>query len=157
LTDLAIGVRVCPGAGARLNDLMFRARLSRSDLAERAGVSRDTLHSALNDRLSTKTAKKLAAALNVDADAILFPAFEGVAEETQPYDVGPSEAGRELEDFFGSVERVIRTLSSATGAAPMDPKSKLAILNGIEEAARLAGQKLPPEFWRLRQIVVEGG
>lgn len=66
-------------------------------------------------------------------------------------------AGRELEDFFSSVERVIRAMSNASGAQPMHPKSKLAILNGIEEAARQQGQKLPAEFWRLRQAIVEGG
>jgi hypothetical protein len=61
----------------------------------------------------------------------------------------------ELESFVGNLDRIIRTLSTGS-SAKLDARSKLAILNGIEEAARLAGQQLPGEFWELRRAVNEG-
>lgn len=92
--------------------------------------------------------------LTINYDELLEGALEDgamvVRESPPPYD-----AGGELSDFVGNLDRIIRTLSTGS-TATLDAKSKLAILNGIEEAARLAGQTLPEEFWDLRRAVNEG-
>jgi transcriptional regulator with XRE-family HTH domain len=144
-----------PGVGDRIDYLMRDRRLTRTALADLAKISRQTLHRALGkDEITRSVAQRLASVLNVTEAYLLFgaerPMVSAVHEEPPPYG-----AANELADFVGNLDRIIRTLSTGTNAA-LDPKSKLAILNGIEEAARLAGQQLPSEFWDLRRAVNEG-
>lgn len=135
-------------------------RPSVADLIAAAQISRSRWYRIMagEGHFSVPEATRLAAALEISIGQLIETDATGQWEpDPAPAESDGTEAGRELEDFFGSVERIIRRLSNETGSDKIDPVSKIALLNGIEEAARLAGQKLPPEFWKLRQQVVEGG
>lgn len=166
-----------PGAGARLNSLLFQRRITRSQLATLAGVSRETVAQALRDRMSPRTAARMAEVLGVDPRAILEGGSTSPPREPSPTravregddthegrgwlgpadddDLTPLDEERgpsELADFVGEMDRLVRTLSTV-GELPVE--AKIAILNGFEEAARVAGRRLPPEYWDLRRTVVD--
>ena len=72
-----------------------------------------------------------------------------LAEEVTAF--GAERDDSPLADFLSNLDRLVRTLSTV-GDLPAE--SKIAILNGFEEAARVAGRQLPGEYWQLRQRVV---
>lgn len=147
-----------PGSGARLEALRRLSknpdsgrRYTQGELADRAEVSRATYSVAVNnDRMTARTARKLAATLGVSHESILFgESPSGQWEpEPDPPETPQSEAGRQLEDVFSNLDRIVRMLSNSD--QPLSSEAKISILNHIEDAAREAGQVLPPEYWQIR-------
>lgn len=72
-----------------------------------------------------------------------------LSEDTEPIARGADDSP--LADFLTNMDRLVRTLSTV---GDLPAASKIAILNGFEEAARVAGRQLPREYWELRQRVV---
>ena len=147
-------VRRYPGLGKRLNGLLYDRRLSRTDLARATRISRQTLSAAsARDLISPKNARRVAEVLGVETEELLGitaaggqwePESDATADDGSG--VGTTTAGRELEDFVASLDRIVRQLSSGSGTR-LSAHAKIAILNGVAEAARLAGQQLPREFF----------
>jgi hypothetical protein len=143
-----------PGLGARLLRLLRQTRssegrrLTQLALAEKAHISRQTIGAAINsDRATPRTIRRLAKALCVQESALLADVdLQWEPEPEALSDDSTSVAGRELADFAASMDRIVRQLSDGTGA-PLSPRAKIAILNGVAEAARLAGQTPPREYF----------
>jgi transcriptional regulator with XRE-family HTH domain len=159
LTQLAEGggVRAIKGLGARLNDLLFRRGISRTQLAERSGVSRDRVQAALRGEATGKTVKKLAAALDVSDEFLLTG--EGGYQWEPGAESGavsePSAEGAQLEEFLSDFDRIVRTLRNFPGGE-LGTRLKIGFLNAVEDVARETGNKLPMEFYELRKRVSDG-
>jgi transcriptional regulator with XRE-family HTH domain len=145
--------------GLRIEDARKRRGMSKGGLAQQLGVSRSTLWRLLTGKseASLPDLQKFSRVLLVEI-AFLTGDSDGSDELDSTNAVreeAPSYAGQQLEEFVSNIDRVVRMLSTGEGAK-MGPKSKLAIMNGIEEAARLAGQPLPKEFYEIRRRINEG-
>lgn len=152
-----------PGAGERIETLRRRARgaeghrLTQGELADKAEISRATYSVAVNqDRLTARTARKLAAVLDSTEEAILYG--ESVSGQWDPRpDVGPptSREGEELEEWISNLDRIVLTLRNFPGGE-VGQKLKVGFLNAVEDIARDTGNKLPLEYYALRKRVQDG-
>ncbi len=133
-------------------------RPGKGELAVRLGISRSRWHRIMTGQgqLTFAEAKSLARELRVPVSALTVDGSGQWEPDTSiNEDSSATYAGQQLEEFVSNIDRVVRMLSTGEGAK-MGPKSKLAIMNGIEEAARLAGQSLPREFYDIRRRINEG-
>lgn len=146
-----------PELGQRLNDLLFRQRLTRSDLAAKAGLSRDRVQQALRGTVTVKTARKIASALGV-TEEFLLTGKDG-DQQWEPADSvaepAPSYAGEQLEEFLSNMDRIVRTLRNFPGGE-LGMRLKIGFLNAVEDVARETGNKLPLEYYQLRKRVSDG-
>lgn len=133
-------------------------RLTQSELADLAGVSRATLSVAINaDRLTGRTARKLAAVLESTEDAILYGDSPSGQWEPAP-DSEPkphSSNAEELEEWISNLDRIVVTLRNFPGGE-IGQRLKIGFLNAVEDIARDTGNKLPLEYYRLRKQVQDG-
>jgi hypothetical protein len=132
-------------------------RPSVADLIALADISRSRWYRVMAGEvdLTVPEGTRLARALETTLEELIGGADQQQSSwEPSPRDAAPGDSG-ELRDFVANIDQLIRALSPG-GEVALETKAKLAILNGIEEAARLAGQSPPAEFYDIRRAVNEG-
>jgi plasmid maintenance system antidote protein VapI len=153
-----------PGAGGRIEALRRQLRheggrrVSQSELATLADVSRATLSVAINaDRLTGRTARKLARILETSEDVILYGESPTGQWEPAPdgEEVAPSPNAAALEEWVSNLDRIVLTLRNFPGG-DIGQKLKIGFLNAVEDIARDTGNKLPIEYYALRKQVQDG-
>lgn len=149
-----------PGAGARIEALRRQLRtadgrrLNQAELADLADVSRATLSVAINaDRLTGRTARKLAKVLRAEEDEILYGVTPSGQWEPAPEETpAPSPNAQELEEWVSNLDRIVLTLRNFPGGE-IGQKLKIGFLNAVEDIARETGNRLPLEYYALRKRV----
>lgn len=146
--------------GEVLERRRLAAGLSKQGLATRLGISRVT-YWRVTHGVAELTDEQLRTLDRVAPDPDAAAGEAGQWEPEPDEAAGPdgggatTRAGQELEDFASNMDRLVRTLSSRDGE-PLDIRSKIAILNGFEEAARLTGNRIPDEYLAVRRRVLSG-
>lgn len=157
-------IQVFPGLGGRLAALLRQqqrggdgTRITQLELANQAGISRQTLSDAMNaDRASNRTIRQLAKVLEVPEDALRDPQYRDQWEPpAEVREDATSPAGVELEEFLSNFDRIVRTLRNMPGGE-LGMKLKIGFLNAVEDVARETGNKLPLEYYQLRKRVSDG-
>jgi transcriptional regulator with XRE-family HTH domain len=168
------GVPELTPLGRRLEMLRLDRGLSKQALARAAGTSRQQLWRVMTGKseLTPAFCQRLAEVLGVDAhdlrrsgdglrarDEIRRAAATRLADpmpDATRSVRAPSDAGRPtVAEYLADPRWVARTLATCPGGNE-GRLLKRRILDGLEDAARDAGVKLPPAFFAVRGRVVNG-
>jgi transcriptional regulator with XRE-family HTH domain len=172
------GVPELSALGRRLEMLRIERGLSKQDLARLAETSRQQLWRVMTGKseLTTSLCQRLADALGIDSRVLRNPeAFAGTIADVAGAAVIGAGAGVNGElDRPGRIARrahaehvpsvaeyladprwIARTLATCPGG-PEGRLLKRRLLDGLEDAAREAGVRLPPSFFTVRGRVVNG-
>jgi transcriptional regulator with XRE-family HTH domain len=172
------GVPELTALGRRLEMLRIERGLSKQDLARHAGTSRQQLWRVMTGKseLTTSLCQRLADVLGIDSRVLRNP--EAIASPVADYataalagpghvvagELGPmsrgARAGRPghaptVSEYLADPRWIARTLATCPGG-PEGRLLKRRLLDGLEDAAREAGVRLPPSFFTVRGRVVNG-
>ena len=175
------GVPELTALGRRLEMLRIERGLSKQDLARRADTSRQQLWRVMTGKseLTTALCQRLADVLGIDGRALRNPeAFalndaEGVSRAFA--EIGARVSGEHgrvgthsrgtrarradppptVAEYLADPRWIARTLATCPGG-PEGRLLKRRLLDGLEDAAREAGVRLPPSFFPVRGRVVNG-
>ncbi|HEX2779477.1 MAG TPA: helix-turn-helix transcriptional regulator [Gemmatimonadaceae bacterium] len=145
--------------GKRIEMLRLDRGLSKQHLARSAGTSRQQLWRVMTGKseLTGTLCARLASVLDVDSRTLSSAALGGAPmPNAAPLRWGESlPAPLSLAAYLGSEALVERTLHSLP-AGDDGVALKCALLNAIEERARLARLAIPGWLFRLRGAVLNG-
>ena len=177
-TSASAGVPELTALGRRLEMLRIERGLSKQALARQAGASRQQLWRVMTGKseLTTSLCHRLAEVLGTDARILRNPEAFAVwpAEAASATLAGPGAAiasdlarsprrggGARVEqpptvaEYLADPRWIARTLATCPGG-PEGRLLKRRLLDGLEDAAREAGVRLPPSFFTVRGRVVNG-
>src|SRR5688500_16264267 len=169
------GVPELTALGRQLEMLRLDRGLSKQGLARGAGTSRQQLWRVMTGKseLTTTLCQRLAEVLGVDARVLRDPsafavsvgslavraAGEGVGAITRrggrPIPDYRPAAAPSVAEYLADPRWIARTLATCPGGSE-GRLLKRRLLDGLEDAAREAGVKLPPSFFTMRGRVVNG-
>jgi transcriptional regulator with XRE-family HTH domain len=168
------GIPELTALGRQLEMLRLDRGLSKQGLARGAGTSRQQLWRVMTGKseLTSSLCQRLAEVLGVDARALRDP--EGFARAladpaTRVADATGDVARRgsrmttnhrgatapSVAEYLADPRWIARTLATCPGGSE-GRLLKRRLLDGLEDAAREAGVKLPPAFFTVRGRVVNG-
>lgn len=135
-------------------------RPGKAELAAKVGISRSRWHRIMTGRakLTADEALRLTKILETDVYTLIahdVPLQQWEPEPDVPNDDGITPEGAQLEDYLSNFDRIVRTLRNFPGGK-LGQRLKIGYLNGVEDAARETGNKLPLEFFTLRKRVLDG-
>jgi transcriptional regulator with XRE-family HTH domain len=172
------GVPELTALGRRLEMLRIERGLSKQDLARNAGTSRQQLWRVMTGKseLTTSLCHRRAEVLGIDARVLRNPeafaaavAGAGVTIVDGVAGFGVAAAGEvgrgvpgtrirqvpSVAEYLADPRWIARTLATCPGG-PEGRLLKRRLLDGLEDAAREAGIRLPPSFFTVRGRVVNG-
>jgi transcriptional regulator with XRE-family HTH domain len=168
------GIPELTALGRQLEMLRLDRGLSKQGLARGAGTSRQQLWRVMTGKseLTTSLCQRLAEVLGVDARALRDPDAFGrtigglalAAAEDGAAIAGRagrvirnqwSAAAPSVAEYLADPRWIARTLATCPGGNE-GRLLKRRLLDGLEDAAREAGVKLPPSFFTVRGRVVNG-
>ncbi|WP_191556426.1 helix-turn-helix domain-containing protein [Metabacillus idriensis] len=139
--------------GENLKSLRKKAKLTQTQLSEKANISRSYLADVERDRYnpSVSTLNSIAAALGISISELI---------DEQKESILPDLSHREEKDIADELEKIINSLGEEDGYAhfggrsveEMDPEDKELLINSLQNslrlARRLAKQKFTPNKYR---------
>lgn len=146
--------------GKRIEILRMDRRMTKRELARRAGISRQQLWRVMSGKseLTSSLCARLADVLQADS-RLLSDASSSNGSGSRTYPVSsvhvPEALCESLADYVASRDGLERTLATL----PVNDEGrrlKRALLNAIEEVASSSAMSLPAEFFELRREVVNG-
>jgi transcriptional regulator with XRE-family HTH domain len=165
------GIPELTALGRHLEMLRLDRGLSKQGLARDAGTSRQQLWRVMTGKseLTTSLCERLAEVLRIEARTLRNPEAYGrasgdtVSGATEPGGRGRgSRSGRApqitaptVAEYLADPRWIARTLATCPGGSE-GRLLKRRLLDGLEDAAREAGVKLPPSFFTVRGRVVNG-
>ena len=172
------GVPELTALGRRLEMLRIERGLSKQGLARRADTSRQQLWRVMTGKseLTTSLCQRLADVLGIDSrvlrnpDAMTAPIADAGTATLAGFGNGVAgELGRmrrggraahpghapTVAEYLADPRWIARTLATCPGG-PEGRLLKRRLLDGLEDAAREAGVRLPPSFFTVRGRVVNG-
>ena len=170
------GIPELTALGRQLEMLRLDRGLSKQGLARDAGTSRQQLWRVMTGKseLTASLCQRLAEVLGVDARALRDPesfvtALDDLALRTSEpaLDTGRARRGPRalradrqaaapsVAEYLADPRWIARTLATCPGGNE-GRLLKRRLLDGLEDAAREAGVKLPPSFFTVRGRVVNG-
>jgi transcriptional regulator with XRE-family HTH domain len=128
-------------------------KLTQSELAERANMSRSYLADIERDRYnpSVETLKSIAEALNIPVSLLLDEpeSFDDLSNKEQPITL-PSLTSKEERDIARDLEKMLSDLESnealAFNGEPLDDQSRELLRISLENSMRLAKQLAKQKF-----------
>ena len=168
------GVPELTALGRQLEMLRLDRGLTKQGLARGAGTSRQQLWRVMTGKseLTTSLCQRLAEVLGVDARVLRDP--DGFARTVGSLALAAAEEGAvmaervsravrnqrpsiapSVAEYLADPRWIARTLATCPGGSE-GRLLKRRLLDGLEDAAREAGVKLPPSFFTVRGRVVNG-
>lgn len=167
----ADGVPELSALGRRLEMLRLERGLSKQGLARQAGTSRQQLWRIMTGKseLTTSLCQRLADVLGVDTRVLRNPdayshtmmGAPAVEPSTHTGRAGRGKQSRRMDpaptvaEYLADPQFIARTLATCPGGSE-GRLLKRRLLDGLEDAAREAGVRLPPAFFTVRGQVVNG-
>ena len=167
----ADGVPELSALGRRLEMLRLERGLSKQGLARQAGASRQQLWRIMTGKseLTTSLCQRLADVLGVDTRVLRNPdahshtvmGARAVESSTHAGRPGRGTQSPRLDpaptvaEYLADPRFIARTLATCPGGSE-GRLLKRRLLDGLEDAAREAGVRLPPSFFTVRGRVVNG-
>jgi transcriptional regulator with XRE-family HTH domain len=166
------GIPELTALGRQLEMLRLDRGLSKQGLARDAGASRQQLWRVMTGKseLTTSLCERLAEVLGVEARTLRNPEAYGRMSggigsgATESGAVGRGRGSRSarepqtpptVAEYLADPRWIARTLATCPGGSE-GRLLKRRLLDGLEDAAREAGVKLPPSFFTVRGRVVNG-
>jgi transcriptional regulator with XRE-family HTH domain len=159
-TELAGNLRLST-LGKRIEMLRVDRGVSKQLLARAAGTSRQQLWRVMTGKseLTTTLCQRLASVLDVDSRTLSSVAFDrtrqsSISFPTSHAAVEPSPV-HTLEAYLASSTSLVRTLRSLPGGDD-GAALKRALLNAVEDRARMTRTQIPAWVFRVRASVLDG-
>ena len=159
-TELSGNLRLSP-LGKRIEMLRVDRGVSKQLLARAAGTSRQQLWRVMTGKseLTTTLCQRLASVLDVDSRTLSSASFDRTHQSsisfTPAHTVVEPSPVHTLEAYLASSTSLVRTLRSLPcgddGAA-----LKRALLNAVEDRARITRMQIPAWLFRVRASVLDG-
>ena len=159
-TELAGNLRLSP-LGKRIEMLRVDRGVSKQLLARAAGTSRQQLWRVMTGKseLTTTLCQRLASVLDVDSRTLSSATFDRTHHSSVSFGpphrlVEPSPV-HTLEAYLASSTSLVRTLRSLPGGDD-GAALKRALLNAVEDRARITRMQIPAWLFRVRASVLDG-
>ena len=159
-TELAGNLRLSP-LGKRIEMLRVDRGVSKQLLARAAGTSRQQLWRVMTGKseLTTTLCQRLASVLDVDSRTLSSAAFDRTHQSSitfaPPHALAEPSPVHTLEAYLASSTSLVRTLRSLPGGDD-GAALKRALLNAVEDRARLTRMQIPAWLFRVRASVLDG-
>lgn len=137
--------------------------VSKQLLARAAGTSRQQLWRVMTGKseLTTTLCHKLASVLDVDSRSLSSAALDGSHQSRITFSFAPStpvvepSRAHSLDAYLASSTPLVRTLRSLPGGDD-GTALKRALLNAVEDRARVTRMQIPAWLFRVRASVLDG-